>query len=598
MASTWWVVSHVGLPDPGVSPVLFCVLFLASVITSRLDMSAGRSLRTRHHDERISLHEGSLVLLLVVLPAGWAWLLVLFGFGTEFPGRGRGMKYLFNLGTWASTLAAAVAVHEAIAPGTATVLSGRRVVALAAAVLVHLVANHMAVQVVLAAATGTPLRVQIVSTWQLVARTWVGNLLGGLAAAALWLQAPWLALVALGLAIVLRGAYEQAVEARRVLDAVRLDRDRLDLVTETSTLGVVLLDHDGTVTVWNSAVSELTGIPNAEAVERHVDAVLADRVKLVEQSSGRPASLAAATASGDTPAPTELTVTREDGEQRVAHVTHTLQHDELGGVARVVVQLRDLTAQREVDRLKEDFLARVTHELRTPLTSILGFGRTLLDRADQLPDGMRQDLTGRLVHAGETLEQLVDDLLLVSSPAAALQGRTTLALQPQALGPLVDAAVTGELKDHPDREVQVSHVAPVMAEVDQAWLMAVVRHLVCNGVQYSDGAAAVVVEVDADPTHAIVRVVDRGRGIPRSKLRTVFERFTRVEDPLRMETRGAGLGLFIVDRLVTRMGGHVEVDSTLGEGSTFTVYLARGGAEGAASAPAEEICDTSVHASP
>ncbi len=554
---------------------LVLVLAVLPVLANTSDFRVVRPLSGRDAEEKHALDEASVVLLFLLLPPGAAWLLSWVGYSIgAVLRRSSRVKLAFNVGQWSVSLGLAAMVFSAAASGQPGTLAVRDVAAVTAAVAVHAAVNYYAVGLVVCRSTGVSWGVRVAATLRLWAMTQVGNLLLGLAATALWLQGPWLVGAALAMAALVRHAYASAVMANERADEVDLDRDRLQLVIGDATTGIAVLDADGRVTVWNRTMERLTGVAAADATGRLLADATAGQLHGTQTAPGP-----AGTVAGEPdPGPMEVTLRHPSGEERIVAVTHSLQRDRLGIVACDVVQLVDLTAEREAARSKDDFLARVTHELRTPLTSIIGSGRTLQRLGDEIPAETRDKLRDSLVRAGEEMERLVDNLLLVSSGQGRDSGRSPRLVEDAQLATSVATAVALERADHPGRAVRVVSLPDVRASVDPDWIVTVVRHLVDNAFKFSASDSMVVVEVDGDGEEAIVRVSDEGRGIPPSKLATIFDRFARVEDPLLMETRGAGLGLFIVKRLVTRLGGRVSVDSTLGKGSTFEVRFPAGAA--------------------
>ena len=541
-------------------------LLLLPILASLAHLEVVPSTRGRDVPEQMALDEASLVLLLLVLPTGLAWLLSLLGYALgAVLRRTPGIRLLFNIGQWSVSLGIAAVAFTALAGDTGAGLTGLRVLAVAVAVSTHALVNYLAVGAVVTRASG----VSWEDRWRATLLPWglglVGNVLLGLAAAALWLQAPWLVAVAAGLALVLKEAYRSLVVANERTDQARMDRDRLNLIVSQTAGGIALLDHTGCVTVWNPAMERLTGVPAVEAAGRQVDDVLSGQL--------RPCDGTPVLGHGGEERPQEFVLRHRAGEERIVRVRHRIQRDRVGSLVDDVVQFQDVTSEREAARLKDDFLARVSHELRTPLTPIIGFGRLLEQRGEQLPPSMRAEFRTRIVRAGEQLERLVDTLLLVATGTDTSSGRSASQLVQEPLAPHVERAVALEREDHAGRRVEVRVLAEPLAVIEPEWAATVVRHLVRNALLYSGDDTAVVVEVGATDRRATVRVIDRGRGIPPSRISTIFDRFTRVEDPLRMETRGAGLGLFVANRLVSRMGGRIEVESILGEGSTFEVHL-------------------------
>jgi two-component system sensor histidine kinase SenX3 len=245
--------------------------------------------------------------------------------------------------------------------------------------------------------------------------------------------------------------------------------------------------------------------------------------------------------------------------------------------------IRDETARRATDRMRRDFATNVSHELKTPLA-----GLSLL--ADTLGHAIREDpvqaqrFVARLSAEIGRLNDLVNDLLTLSQleePGAAtdtafvevdlarIAGETAAEVRPLA------AAKAQEMT------TDLPASAPVLG--DEVALRTLVRNLLDNAVRYTEtrGHIALTVRVGADrdgQDSVILKVRDDGEGIPQAEQQRIFERFYRVDKARSRETGGTGLGLSIVRHVAERHGGRVEVESTLGVGSTFTVTLPGAGA--------------------
>lgn len=565
------VLTRWPLADHDLSRSSLVVLGGIAILASLIEIPTQLPGRGRDVQDLMALNEAALVLLLVTVPPGWAWFLLLCGYTATNVARHTSLlRNAFNHGAWSVSLAAAVAVHHALAGGVQG-LTTRTALAATAAVATHMVLNYLAVELVVAANTGVSLRQRISAGLELAGLTFVGNLSLGLAGAALWAVDPWLSSVVILIALVLRTAFRQVLIADELADDVRVERDRLRLTVGGSTDGTVLVDHDGRVMIWNRTMDTWTGISEAAALGRRLDDVLAGLVTVdrPDAPDGQPTSLLGAPGT----AASRRALRHRDGERRLVEVQHAQQHDRFGRVVADVIQLRDLTRQAEVERLKDDFLSRVSHELRTPLTAILGYARTLRGHGDRLADTLRADMQERIVDRGEQLEALLDDLLLVSSSGVGPSAGARSEFAPQALLPVVEHAVDEELAGHADRIVHVRATATPVTVLHAGWTTTAVRHLVANALRYSAAHTQVEVVVDEGPDGPTIEVRDHGRGIPASKLDEIFDRFTRIEDPMLMETGGAGVGLYVVDRLVQQQGGYVTVRSRLGEGSTFTIHL-------------------------
>lgn len=568
-AVAWAYVLTAWPPLAGAVPARTAmVLAVVSFAASLLEFEAQARVWGRDVQQGITLTESAFVLVLLTVPPGWAWSLTLAGYiAANVVRHPKPLRNLFNGAVWSVSLAAAVWLHELLRPTAEQGITPAAVAAVAAAVLVHAVINYLAISLVVSASTGTDVRRELAQAGALEPWLMVGTLSLGLMATAAWNVADWLLLFVGIVAVILRHGHRQSVRLHDAADQLRVKRDRLDEVVAATEQGLVLTDRAGRVALWNDAMARLTGIPADEALQRELDELLEGRVTL----EGDPSSGTGPAPAGSSPTMTSGWLVDGDGQRRRIDVRQASQHDRLGAHVANVTQFRDRTAEYEVARLKDDFLSRVSHELRTPLTTIIGFARTLKAHRGVLDAATVEQLEQGIIRRSEELTALVDDLLLVARTQPGIDtGRTGTV----ALGAAVERAVEEELGRWPDREVRVEASNPVRVAADPSTVSTVVRHLVSNALKFSPSDTSVDVSVTTTGTgDALLRVDDRGRGIPSSRIEEIFQRFTRLEDPLRMETRGAGMGLHVVERLVADLGGRVEVDSAPGRGATFTVHL-------------------------
>ncbi len=237
----------------------------------------------------------------------------------------------------------------------------------------------------------------------------------------------------------------------------------------------------------------------------------------------------------------------------------------------------------EASRAKSVFLSNMSHELRTPLNSIIGFSQILEDRlAGELSEKHRRFLTN-IHRSGEHLLQLINDLLDLSKIEA---GRMELRAETLDPAPLIH-----ELRElmrgiSAEKRVEIELELPARLPsltTDPAKLRQVLLNLLSNAVKFSPAGS--VVTVRASPVFAgeaplhedgvRIDVVDRGVGIAPQHQEMIFEEFRQVESDLARTSEGTGLGLALVRRLVDLQGGLIRLDSTLGHGSTFSVFLPR-----------------------
>jgi signal transduction histidine kinase len=221
---------------------------------------------------------------------------------------------------------------------------------------------------------------------------------------------------------------------------------------------------------------------------------------------------------------------------------------------------------------KSQFFANMSHELRTPLNGILGFAELLVDGLyGTLPDKALEILE-RIQKDGKHLLSLINDVLDISKIEA---GQLTLALDEYSLQGIVETVVASTASLARAKGITVNAVVSPDLPVgygDERRLTQVLLNLVGNAIKFTD-SGSVEVRAQAMDDHFIVAVQDTGPGIPASERARIFEDFQQVDNSITRQKGGTGLGLSIARRLVDVHGGRIDLQSTPGVGSTFTVYL-------------------------
>ncbi|HEV3155157.1 MAG TPA: hybrid sensor histidine kinase/response regulator [Candidatus Baltobacteraceae bacterium] len=232
----------------------------------------------------------------------------------------------------------------------------------------------------------------------------------------------------------------------------------------------------------------------------------------------------------------------------------------------------ELQSQRasviQLNQLKDDLIAVLAHDFKGPLTTIIGFTELLEQHALEGEDADGALRTIR--QSALRLASLANDTLALSRVE---QGELNLAADPVNVAEIAKETVESLL---PQREIVLDvRAADPVVRGDPARLRQVFENLIGNAIKYSSDESPVEVRVTETDSTVRVAITDRGIGIPPDEMKFLFERFTRASNAKRSPIKGTGLGLYLAKTLVERHGGTIQVQSTLGEGSTFTVVLPR-----------------------
>jgi two-component system, OmpR family, phosphate regulon sensor histidine kinase PhoR len=237
-----------------------------------------------------------------------------------------------------------------------------------------------------------------------------------------------------------------------------------------------------------------------------------------------------------------------------------------------VVVLHDVTELRRLERVRQDFVANVSHEFKTPLTAIQGFAETLLSGALDDPTSNRRFLEIIRTHAVR-LARLTNDLLKLARIEA---GKLELEFFPVGLMELIEGCAETTLLKASRKQITLEiEVPPGLPAVrgDATLLRDVLQNLLDNAIQYTPECGHIRVSADLRGKEAVVTVTDTGIGIPTADKERIFERFYRVDAARSREAGGTGLGLSIAKHIVEAHGGHLWVDSVIGEGSKFSFSI-------------------------
>jgi PAS domain S-box-containing protein len=332
---------------------------------------------------------------------------------------------------------------------------------------------------------------------------------------------------------------------------------------------------NGNLVFINSVAQELVGMREEEALGKFVDQVFVifdENMKVVPHEQ----QPVVQTLNTSKPVNQTYFFTGDDGQRKSLNITSTpiKQKDELIGAICII---RDITKEKEVDRMKTEFISLASHQLRTPLSAIKWFSEMLItgDAGQLNPEqkGFAQNISD----STERMIDLVNSLLNISRIES---GRIIVDPKPTDLKKLVESIVT-ELKVKFDEKKQkfvlsVHENLPLL-NIDPRLIRQVYLNLLTNSIKYSPDGGEIVVMISRKDNEILSQVSDNGFGIPQSQHSKIFQKFFRADNVTKVETDGTGLGLYLIKTIIDSSKGKIWFQSEEGKGTTFFFTLPQTG---------------------
>jgi PAS domain S-box-containing protein len=364
-----------------------------------------------------------------------------------------------------------------------------------------------------------------------------------------------------------------AVRNAQLYEQVSTEKGQLDAIIQNSADGVMILEPDLHITVFNRALSQMTGWAAEKAIGRPCYEVLA-----LEDTTGDDLCGAAGAPVEFTdgkPRAAEGTLTRPGGSRISVSVTYSPLLDEDGRLLHIIANVVDITRFREAEEMKSTFVSVISHELKTPVALIKGYANTL---AREDADWDRQTLReGLLVISDESdrLNGLINNLLDASRIQA---GGFKIERADVDVPRLAESVIDG-FRTQTDQHRFVLDFPPDFPVVpaDEQRLRQVFNNLISNAVKYAPKGGEVRLGGWCEGGDVTVYVADQGIGIPQAEQDRLFQRFYRVDSSLRRSTQGVGLGLYLCRNIIEAHGGRIWLRSEPGKGATVFFTLSRGG---------------------
>jgi len=362
---------------------------------------------------------------------------------------------------------------------------------------------------------------------------------------------------------------EMRIQLREKIEGVSRERDYLKTILKGMVEGVLVVDERGRILMVNDALRKilslssevvdkapLEAVRNAELEEAIREAIREGKNTAFELtfplSGGK---IVEVNVVGISPSPEEIDKKAEK-------------------VKGAIAVFHDISRLKELEKIRQDFVANVSHELRTPLTTIKGYTETLLDGA--LKEAVAPQFLQVIQKHADRLTKIVEDLLALSKIESK---EFYLKVERLPLSELIDDVSDFVKEAAEKKKISISRsIVPSSLEVtgDRSYLEQVFINLLDNAIKYTHEEGEISISAFENEQKEIqVLIQDNGIGIPKEDLSRIFERFYRVDKGRSQELGGTGLGLSIVKHIVQAHGGRVWVESQPGKGSTFYFTLPR-----------------------
>lgn len=375
--------------------------------------------------------------------------------------------------------------------------------------------------------------------------------------------------------------YQAQLLARFQEQSKTMENTLADLTAIVDNLadGLLVIDLFGRITRYNPALLAMFDLEGLELLGAGVDAYFPETLN---QLLAKPEREEQKLVTAD--------VELSQGRQGQALITSITSHEngcEYPQCLGAVIMIRDVTHEREVERMKTDFLATVSHELRTPLTSILGFATVIQDKLNRV---IIPELDLAQPRLGKATERVMRNLAIIESEAQRLTvlindvldiakmeaGQESWQEQPCAIGPIIERAIATITPQAQKKNISLQgELEPDLPDFigDENRILQVVLNLLSNAVKFTP-KGLITARSHFYENHLWVEIIDHGPGIHPTDQEKIFEPFQQGGgDVLTDKPQGTGLGLPICKKIVEHHGGTIGVNSSLGRGSTFYFSL-------------------------
>lgn len=338
------------------------------------------------------------------------------------------------------------------------------------------------------------------------------------------------------------------------IDTLTKERNEKETILESLVEGVIAVDVDMQVTYSNLMAMKLINSNSRDFIGKKFSQFQQEKCdSLLQQCQQEKKPLT------DT-----LELTRE-GKRLYLDIVAAPKKDDAGAI----LVLQDKTDHYKIFEMRRDFIANASHELKTPITIIRGFAEALHDNPE-LPATTQKEVTNKIVRNCNRMAALIKDLLTLAD----IENIPSSRLSNCSLIDLTERCRSMVLEVFPDSIITIDNQKEEVEMIaDMDLLELAIMNLIENAAKYSHRPAQINVTLDESPDEVMIKVSDKGIGIPFADQEHIFDRFYTVDKAHSQKMGGSGLGLSIVKTIVEKHYGTITLESELGKGTTFTIRM-------------------------
>jgi two-component system phosphate regulon sensor histidine kinase PhoR len=355
---------------------------------------------------------------------------------------------------------------------------------------------------------------------------------------------------------------QMALQLDEKIKTIVEQKNEQEAVLESMVEGVIAVDNDGKIINLNQTAAKLFEIDAARSIGLHIYEIInfKNLVNLIKR-----------TLKDKNPGEQELIL--GENPSLYLQVNGAVLKNAHEKVIGAVIVLNNVTRLRRLEKVRRDFVANVSHEIRTPLTTIKGFAETLLDSASKDPKNVRGFLK-IISRQSDRLNAIIEDLLILARLEQEDE-RVQIEFNRISLKKVLKSAMKVCTPAANKKEIELLLKAEnnLSPRINPDLLEQAIVNLLGNAIKFSARKGKVLIKAEQNNSEVVVSVTDSGKGIPEKHLPRIFERFYRVDKARSREQGGTGLGLSIVKHITQVHDGRVKVQSELGKGSSFSIYL-------------------------